>query len=162
VRALVLTDYKGLNVAETNELRSKLRGCGANYRVLKNTLVRRAYEGTDVAVIGDDVVGTRAAAWTHEDDNVPAMAKVLFEFAKSHPKLELIKGVLNGSPFSADDIEQLSKMPSREQLLSQLLGTLIAPTSSFVNVLAAIPRSLLNVLKAIEDQKNTSSDTAAG
>jgi large subunit ribosomal protein L10 len=163
VKSLILTDYKGLNVTEMNQLRSNLRECGVDFKVLKNTLARRACEGTDVATIADDLVGTRAAAWTVDDDTVPKMAKVLVDFADSHANLELIKGVLGGRPVTPEEMEQLSKMPSRQELLGKLLGTLVAPTSAFVNTLAAVPRSLVNALKAIEDQKrNASPETAAG
>jgi large subunit ribosomal protein L10 len=161
-RALFLTDFQGMSVAETNALRSDLRNRGATFRVLKNTLVRLAYEDTSVAVIGPDLVGPRAAAWTDTDENVPAMAKVLVDFAKTHPNLGLIRGVLNGKLLDPSEMETLSKLPSREELLGRVLGTMMAPVSAFVNTLAAVPRSFLNVLKAIEEQKSASSGPAVG
>lgn len=156
VKALFLTDFQGLSVAETDALRVALRNQGINFKVLKNTLVRLAYQDTDVAVIGPDLAGPRAAVWTRTDENVPAMAKVLIDFAKTHPKLKLVRGVLKGKLVDPSDMETLSKLPSREELLARVLGTMMAPVSAFVGVLAAVPRSFLNVLKAIEDQKNTS------
>ncbi len=161
VTALFLVDFQGLTVAEMGMLRSELRKSGAGFKVFKNTLARIAYQDTDVAVVAEDVVGPRAGAWTHTDDNVPAMAKVLVDFAKTHPKFGLKSGVLKGKMVDPSQLETLSKLPSREELLGTLLGTMMAPVSAFVNTLAAVPRSFLTVLKAIEDQKSTSSEPAA-
>lgn len=161
-KALFLTDFRSLTVSEMNKLRSELRDRGVAFKVLKNTLVRRAYEDTDVAVIGPDLAGPRAAAWTSSEENVPAMAKVLVDFAKTHPNLVLVRGVLNGKLVDPSEMDTLSKLPSREELLGRVLGTMMAPVSAFVNTLAAIPRSFLNVLKAIEEQKSTPSEPAAG
>lgn len=159
-RALFLTDFRSLTVSEMNALRGELRSKGAKFKVLKNTLVRRAYTDTDVAVIADDLVGTRAAAWTDHDDNVPNMAKVLISFAKTHPNLVLIRGMLNGKLVDPSEMDILSKLPSKEELLSRLLGTMNAPITAFVGTLAAIPRSFLYVLKAIEEQKSSSQPQA--
>lgn len=157
IAALVLTDYRGLTVAEMTELRGKLRQEQAGARVLKNTLVRLAYKDTDVALLEEDIVGPRAAVWTESEDAAPAMAKVLVEFAKNHPNLELVSGVVNGRKMSSDDVETLSKLPPREVLLGRLLGGMISPVGAFVNTLAAVPRSLLNVLNAIKEQKEATS-----
>ncbi len=151
--ALFLADCQGMKVSEMGSLRAEMRSRGALVKVLKNTLARRAYEGTSVSVIGEHIVGPRAAAWTVDANAAPAVAKALIDFAKTHPNLELVMGVLSGRKVTPADMEALAKLPSREELLSQLLGTLIAPVSSFVGTLAAVPRSLLNVLKAIEDKK---------
>lgn len=156
-KALFLTDFQGLSVAEMNALRSELRNRGIKFKVLKNTLARLAYKDTDVAVLGPDLAGPRAAAWTDSDDTVPVMAKVLSDFAKTHQNLGLIRGMLKGKLVHPSDMETLSKLPSREELLGRLLGQMMAPVSAFVNVIAAVPRSFLNVLKAIEEQKASSS-----
>jgi large subunit ribosomal protein L10 len=161
-KALFLGDFRSLTVSEMNKLRSELRDRGIAFKVLKNTLVRRAYQDTDVAAIGPDLAGPRAAAWTSSEENVPAMAKVLVDFAKTHPNLVLVRGVLNGKLVDPSEMDTLSKLPSREELLGRVLGTMMAPVSAFVNTLAAIPRSFLNVLKAIEEQKSTPSEPAAG
>lgn len=149
-------------MTELNGLRTELRNQGISFKVCKNTLVRLAYEDTNISVIGPDIVGPRAAAWTHTDENVPAMAKILVDFAKAHPKLGLIRGVLDGKVVEPSQFETLSKLPSRDELLGLLLGTMKAPIRAFVNTLAAVPRSFLNVLKAIEDQKKASSESSAG
>ncbi len=155
--ALVLADYRGLTVSEMNELRGNLRKGQAGMRVLKNTLVRLAYKDTDVAVLAEDLFGPRAAMWTAVDDSAPAMAKTLIEFAKTHPNLEVISGQIRGRRLSPSEVEMLSKMPSRAELLGRLLGSMLGPVSGFVNTLAAVPRSLLNVLTAIQKQKEATS-----
>lgn len=160
VRGLFLTKFDGLTVQEMNQLRRELRKVGASYKVLKNTLVRLAYKDTDVAVLADEVKGPRAAAWTTADDSVPKVAKILVDFAKTHPKLELLRGVLKGKLVDPGDLDALSKLPSREELLSRVLGTMQAPIGAFIGTLAAVPRSLLNVLKAIEEQKKGPAESA--
>ncbi|MFH1117552.1 MAG: 50S ribosomal protein L10 [Pseudomonadota bacterium] len=161
VGGLFLADYKGLSVEDLNALRRELRPHGASFKVLKNTLVRLAYTDTDVAVLKDDVAGTRAAAWTHDENTVPTLAKVLVGFAKTHPKFEVVCGVLGGKKVEPSEVEALSKLPSREQLLGIFLGTAMAPVSAFVGTLAAVPRSFLTVLKAIEEQKATPGESAS-
>jgi len=152
-KALFLTDFRSLTVGEMNALRTELRNRGVQFKVFKNTLVRLAYQDTDVAAVGEDLAGPRAGAWTSSEDNVPAMAKVLIDFAKAHPNLILVRGVLNGQLVDPSELDTLAKLPSREELLARLLGTMIAPVSAFVNTLAAVPRSFLNVLVAVEEQK---------
>jgi large subunit ribosomal protein L10 len=161
IAALFLTDFQGLTVSELNRLRSELRDRGINFKVLKNTLTRLAYKDTDVFAVADKLVGPRAAAWTRDRNTVPSMAKVLVDFAKSNPKLGLIGGVLNGKTLEASQLETLSTLPSREELLSKLFGTMIAPVGAFVGVLAAVPRSLLTVLKAIGEKRSPSPELEA-
>lgn len=161
VRTMLLTDYQGLTVAETNALRADLRKIGVKYKVLKNTLARLAYPDTHVARLADAMVGPRGAAWTDDEDKSPVLAKALIDFAKAHPKLQLVRGVVGTIVVDPDQIEQLSKLPGKAELRGRLLGTMIAPVSSFVNVLAAVPRSFLNVLKAIEDKKKASAEEPA-
>jgi len=147
----VLTDYKGLDVAAINDLRRKLRESNIEYRVVKNTLLVRASEETEVALIKDHFKGPSAVAISYDDPVAPA--KVLTQFAKDNGKLEIKVGVLNGKVLDAQAIMALALLPSREVMLAKFLGTLNAVPTSFVRVLAEIPRSLLNVLTAIKDQK---------
>jgi len=161
VRGLFLTDFQGLTVGEMNALRTALRKTGAKYKVLKNTLVRMAYQDTDVSVLAKDVVGPRAAAWIDVEEKIPAVAKVLIDFAKANPRLQLVRGVVNRLVIDPLEMDSLSKLPSREELLARLLATMIAPVSALVNTFAAVPRSFLNVLKAIEEQKNASQESPA-
>ena len=155
-RAMVLMDFQGLTVSEMNALRSEVRARGGSMKVLKNTLVRLAYKGTDIECLGPDLFGPRAAVWTCNDDDVPSLAKSLVEFAKSHPNLGLVKGELQGQVFEAVELEALAKLPSREELLARLLGAMKAPVSAFVGTLAAVPRSFLNALNAIKEKKGES------
>lgn len=160
-KVMFLTNCEGLTVAEMNTLRAELRRRGVTFKVLKNTLARLAYQESDVALLGPDVVGPRAGAWTFVDENAPAMAKALIDFAKTHPRLELIRGVLDGKLVDPSEMDILANLPSREELLARLLGTMKAPVGGFVNTLAAVPRSFLNVLKAIEGQKDAATEPSA-
>jgi large subunit ribosomal protein L10 len=148
---IVVTDYKGLNVAAMNDLRRKLRAEAVEYRVVKNSLLVRAANDTEAAVIKKHFKGPSAVAISYEDPVAPA--KVLTQFAKENDKLEIKAGVLNGKVLDANAIKALAALPGREVLLAQLLATLNAVPTSFVRALAEIPRSMLNVLTAIRDQK---------
>jgi large subunit ribosomal protein L10 len=148
---IVLTDYKGLDVTSINDLRRKLREANIEYQVVKNTLLVRAAEDTEVALIKDHFKGPSAVAISYDDPVAPA--KVLTQFAKDNDKLEIKVGVLNGKVLDAQAIKALALLPSREVMLAQLLATLNAVPSSFVRVLAEVPRSMVNVLTAIKDQK---------
>ena len=147
----VLTDYKGLDVTSINDLRRKLREANIEYQVVKNTLLVRAAEDTEVALIKDHFKGPSAIAISYDDPVAPA--KVLTQFAKDNKKLEIKVGVLNGKVLDAQAIKALATLPSREVLLAQFLSALNAVPTSFVRVLAEVPRSMLNVLTAIKDQK---------
>jgi large subunit ribosomal protein L10 len=148
---VILTDYKGLDVTTINELRNKLREENVEYQVVKNSLLVRASEETDVAMIKDRFKGPSAVALSYDDPVAPA--KVLTQFAAEHEQLEIKVGVMGGKILEPDQIKSLSKLPSREILLGQLLCALNAVPQSFVRVLAEIPRSFLNVLSAVKEQK---------
>jgi len=150
-KVLILTDYTGLNVEDMNVLRSKLRESEIEYKVVKNTLLRRAAEGTDAAHIVDSFKGPSAVALSYDDPVAPA--KVLTDFAKEHDKLEIKIGAMDGKVLDANAIKALSRLPSREVLLSQLLSVMVAVPTSFVRALSGVPRNFLNVLQAIKDQK---------
>jgi large subunit ribosomal protein L10 len=134
-----------------NDLRRKLRESDIEYQVVKNTLLVRAAEDTDVALIKDYFKGPSAVAISYEDPVAPA--KVLTQFAKDNDKLEIKVGVLNGKVLDVNAIKALATLPSREVLLAQFLAVLNAVPTSFVRAMAEIPRSLVNVLTAIKDQK---------
>ena len=148
---IVLTDYKGLDVAAMNDLRRKLRAEEIEYQVVKNTLLIRAAEDNDFALIKDHFKGPSAIALSYEDPVAPA--KVLSEFAKENKNLEIKAGVMNGQVLDANAIKELAKLPSREVLLGQLLSALNAIPTSLVRTIAEVPRSLVSVLAAIRDQK---------
>ena len=136
----VVVDYKGLKVEELTELRNKFREAGIDYKVYKNTLVRRAAAEVGNMAQFDDVnlVGTNAIAFGYEDPVAPA--KIVNDFAKTHPKLELKMGFVEGEFYDADNIKKLAEIPSREELIAKLLGSLKAPVSNFVYLVDAITK----------------------
>lgn len=148
---VVVTDYKGLDVSSMNDLRRKLREEGVEFQVAKNTHLMRAAKDTEVALIQGYFKGPSAVALSYTDPVAPA--KILTQFAKDNQKLEIKGGVLNHKVLDAGAIMALAKLPSREVLLGQLLSVLNEVPASFVRTIAQIPRSLLNVLTAIRDQK---------
>ena len=150
-KVVIVTDYKGLNVVSLNELRRKLREVGVEYRVVKNTLLVRASEGTDAALIQDGFKGPSAIAFSYDDPVAPA--KVLTQFAKDHSKPEIKVGILNGKMIDLSKIKALSALPSREVLLANVLSVMVAVPTSFVRVLNNMPVGLLNVLQALKAKK---------
>lgn len=148
---IVLTDYKGLDVAAMNDLRRKLRAEGIEYKVVKNSILIRASAGNDGDLIKDFFKGPSAVALSYDDPIAPA--KVLAQFAKDHEKLEIMVGVMNGKVLDATAIKVLAQLPSREVLLGQLLAALNAIPTSFVRTIAEVPRSFVSLLAAIRDQK---------
>jgi large subunit ribosomal protein L10 len=148
---VVVADYKGLDVSSMNDLRRKLREEDIEFQVAKNTHLMRAAKDTDVALIQDYFKGPSAVALSYKDPVAPA--KILTQFAKDNQKLEIKAGVLKDKVLDVDAIKALAKLPSREVLLGQLLSVLNEVPTSFVRTIAEIPRSLLNVLAAIRDQK---------
>ena len=148
----ILVDYKGLDVLKMTDLRSQLRNEGVTIEVVKNTLLNRAAEGTDAALLKDFYKGPNAIVLSKDDPVAPA--RILAKFAKDNEKLEIKAGALAGKLLSVDEIQQLAKMPSREELLGQLVYTLNAVPTNFVNVLSGVPRAFVNVLNAIKDEKD--------
>lgn len=147
---VILTDYKGLNVESVTRLRDQLRAVGVEYKVIKNTLLHRASENTDAALISDYFKGPTAIAFSSKDPVSPA--KVLTKFAETNDKLEIRVAAMEGRVLDLNDLKALSLLPSREVLLAQLLSAMQAVPTSFVNVISAVPRSLVNVVQAIKDK----------
>ena len=150
-KIVILTDYKGLNVDKINELRRKLTESNIEYRVVKNTLLARASEDTDVALVKDHFKGPTAIALSFDDPVAPA--KVLSEFAKDNDKLEIKVGVMGGKLLDLNAIKSLSSLPSREVLLSQVLSAMNGVPTGLVRALNNVPQKLLYALQAIKDQK---------
>jgi large subunit ribosomal protein L10 len=150
-KIVILTDYKGLNVTKINELRRKLTDANIEYRVVKNTLLARASEDTDVAAVKDHFIGPTAIALSYDDPVAPA--KVLADFAKENDKLEIKIGIMAGKLLDVNAIKSLSELPSREVLLSQVLSVMNAVPTAFVRALSNVPERLLYALQAIKDQK---------
>lgn len=153
VKAAFLADYRGLDVEQANTLRNKLREAGVEYRVVKNTLLRLAAKDTSIECLDEYLSGPTSIALVQDDPVTPA--KALVEFAKQHNVFELKAGVLDGKLLVLNDIKALAELPSREELLAKMLGSMSAPATNFVGVLAAVPRSFVQVLAAIKDQKES-------
>ena len=150
-QVLILTDYRGLDVDSMNALRKQLRESDVTFRVVKNTLLRIASEGTDIEKIQDIFAGPTAIAISTQDPVAPA--KILKEFSKTHDALKIKGGILSGKPLSVSDVEGLASLPDREVLLAQLLSVMNASQTGLVNVLAGVIRGFLNVLHAVEEKK---------
>lgn len=154
---MILTEYRGLNVADMAELRRALRHAGGEYKIYKNTLVRLAARDAGVE-IEDLLVGPTALAFvgTRPDGSqgdVAAVAKTLREFAKTNARLVIKGGVLGDEPLDPDRIKALAELPSREVLLAQFAGALQAPMASLARLLAAVPRRFAYALDALIEQR---------
>src|SRR5207237_4629840 len=147
---VVLAEYRGLPVGQITVLRSQARASGVYLRVLKNTLARRAVQGTPFEKLADHMVGP--LAYGISDDPVAA-AKVLHTYAKGNDKLVIKGGALPGQVMSAKEVGTLATMPGREQLLAMLLGTMQAPVAKFVQTLNEVPSKFVRTLAAVRDQK---------
>ena len=136
VASVVLVDYRGLTVAEDTALRKQLREAGIVYKVCKNTMMKRAFEGTDFAALDEHLEGPSAIAISKDDATAPA--RILCKFAKDAKALELKAGVVEGTVYDVAGLTELSKVPSREELLSKLLGSLQSPITNLARVLNQI------------------------
>ena len=135
-QSVVVVDYRGLTVAEDTQLRKQLREAGVSYKVYKNTLGNRAVEGTEFESLRDSLEGPNAFAVSTEDATAPA--RVLAEFAKKAPILEIKAGVVEGTFYDAEGMKAIASVPSREVLLSKLLGSIQSPITNLARVLNQI------------------------
>jgi len=150
-KVVIVTDYKGLDVAMINDLRKKLREFEIEFKVVKNSLLIRASQETDAILIQDYFKGPSAVALSYDDPVSPA--KVLTKFAEENDRLEIKAGVMDGKVLDTAAIKALSSLPSREALLGQLLSVMNAVPTAFVRAMNDLPNRLLNVLVAVKDQK---------
>ncbi len=156
--AAILTEYRGLKVGDLATLRRQLRTAGADYKIFKNTLVRRATAGSDQEALNEYLKGPTAIVFVRGD--VGAVAKVLRDFGRVHPQLIVKGGLLGTQLLDANRAGALADLPSREALLAQLAGAIAAPMRQFAGLLQALPRSLAYGLSALIDKRGGVADMA--
>ena len=147
----VVADYCGLKVSEFQKIRIELRNCNSEIRVAKNTLLKRAVTDTGNAALSDYFSGTTAVIMAYADPVEPA--KVVTKFANDNEKFKIRSAVLDGENIGVDKLVALSKLPSKEALLGQLLSTWKGVPTGLVQVLSGVPRTFVYALQAIKDQK---------
>ena len=155
----LLTEYRGLTVAELAELRRELTAAGGDYKVYKNTLVRLAVADTPRAGVSDLLTGPTAIAFVQGD--VSAVAKALRDFARANPNLIVKGGVVGGTVMSAADVDVLAELPSRETLLAQFAGALSTPLQQLAGLVQALPRNLAYGISALLEQRQADAPAAA-
>ena len=157
--SVILVDFRGLNVPQVTELRRQLRIVRATYRVVKNTLARRALTGTAYEPLAEFFAGTTAVAYTGDDP--VALAKALTTFAKTSPALTIKAAVVQGQAIKAAEVTELAALPGKPELYARLLFLLQAPMVQLVSVLSAAPRDLVTVLAQAEEKRARQDGTAA-
>src|SRR4051812_17707695 len=149
-QAVIVAEYRGLNVDKVTQLRSRARQSGVYLRVLKNTLARRAVKGTPFEKLSESMIGP--LMYGISDDPV-AGAKVVSQFAKDNERFVIKAGAMPGSLMSDKDVKALAQLPSREELLSMLLGTMLAPMTKLVRTMNEVPGKFVRALAAVRDAK---------
>jgi large subunit ribosomal protein L10 len=148
----VLVDYKGITVPQVTELRRQIRAVGGTYRVVKNTLAKRAVAGTPFESFTAQFTGTTAVVYTAKDP--VAIAKAITTFAKTAPVLTVKAAVVQGRTVAAKEVDELASLPGKPELYAKLLFVLQAPMQQLVTVLSAVPRDLMTVLSQVEKKKS--------
>lgn len=151
-QAIILAEYRGLQVGDVTVLRAKARAAGVYLRVLKNTLARRAVAGTPFEGLAKHMVGP--LAYGMSKDPVSA-AKVIHEFARTNDKLVIKAGAMHDQVMTAKEVAVLASMPSREELLAKLMGTMQAPVAKLVRTMNEVPSKFVRALAAVRDQKQS-------
>ena len=154
--AAFLVDYKGCSCATLTSLRKDLRGIGAEFGVIKNTLAKIALADTDASSLGKDFTGPTAIVWTGDDRVSPA--KILTQFVKDEENCSIKSGIVDGEIVDVERIKQIAEMPSKEELLSKLLALIAAPATQMVRVLNAPASDLVRLLAAWKDELGKKED----
>ena len=154
-KGIVFVNYSGLTVAEDTKLRSAMREAGVKYSVAKNTFIRIAAK--EVGIEGLEAILEHNTAVAVSNEDPVAVAKLLSDFAKDHKALELKGGILDGKLISVDEVKALAALPSREELLAKMLGSMQAPISGLANVLQGTIRNFVYVLEAVRQEKEKQS-----
>ena len=155
--ASIVSEYRGLSVAELAELRIALAAVGGDYRIFKNTLVRRAIDGGEYQPLSEYLSGPSALTFVQGD--VSAVAKALKDFARANPLLVIKGGLADGSLLSSSELSALADLPSRDVLLARLAGALAAPMQQLAGLLQALPRNLAYGLSALIEQREAGGET---
>jgi len=147
----VAAEYRGLTVEQMTDLRVKAREGGVYLRVVKNTLARRAFEGTEFECMSDQLVGPLVLAFSQEDPG--SAARVIKEFAKEHEKLEVKVLAVGGEALAASELDKLASLPTRDQAISMLMAVMKAPLDKFARTLNEVPGKLVRTVAAVRDAK---------
>jgi large subunit ribosomal protein L10 len=155
--ASIVSEYRGLSVAELAELRTALSAVGGDYKIFKNTLVRRAIDGGDYQPLSEYLSGPSALTFVQGD--VSAVAKALRDFSRANPHLVIKGGLADGSLLTAADLAALAELPPRDVLLARLAGALAAPMQQMAGLLQALPRNLAYGISALIEQREAGGET---
>jgi large subunit ribosomal protein L10 len=147
----VMADYRGVTVDDMTELRKQAREAGVTVRVIRNTLARRAFEGTDFECLNDALLGPNIVAFSLEDPG--AGARVFKDFAKANEKFEIKALSVGGKLLGADQIDALAKLPTRDQAIAMLMAVMLAPVTKLTRTLNDVPGKVTRVVAAVRDQK---------
>jgi large subunit ribosomal protein L10 len=147
----VAAEYRGLTVEQMTDLRVKARDGGVYLRVVKNTLARRAFEGTEFECMSDQLVGPLVLAFSQEDPG--SAARLIKDFAKEHNKLEVKVLAVGGEVLAASDLDRLASLPTRDQAISMLMAVMKAPLDKFARTLNEVPGKLVRTVAAVRDAK---------
>ncbi len=155
--ASIVSEYRGLSVTEMAELRNALTAAGGDYRIFKNTLVRRAIDGGEYQPLSEYLSGPSALTFVQGD--ISAVAKALRDFSRTNPHLVIKGGLADGSLLSSSDLAALADLPPREVLLARLAGALAAPMQQMAGLLQALPRNLAYGISALIEQREAGGET---
>jgi len=151
--AVITTEYRGLSVEELTTLRRELRANGAEFKVAKNRLAKRSLQGAQESFssLGEELQGPTGLVFAYED--AAAAAKLVLEFQKTHDKLVVKSGVMDGKKVSPSELKAIADLPSKEVLLAQIVGSLLSPHRGLVTTISGVARNLVQVINAIKDKK---------